>query len=70
VICILPRKRGKKWGIFKETADIEVDRAEHRDLPVNHNTFGMQQTIFESENSDAGAGVGGGISFFDLPVRI
>jgi len=56
----------------------ELSRSQRSEDPAHggaaqrkfRNAFGMQQTIFESENSDAGAGVGGGISFFDLPVRI
>ena len=41
------------FEIQPETADIEIDRAEQRDLPVKHNAFGMQQPAFKTETGQA-----------------
>jgi len=41
------------FEIQPEAAYVEVDRGEQRDLPVNYNTFSMQQGALKSKNSDS-----------------
>ena len=39
--------------IQPETADIQIDRTEQGDFPVNHDAFGVQQSSLKRKNTDS-----------------